>query len=881
MALARGAKLGSCEILDPIGAGGMGQVYRGRDTRLGRDVAVKTLPDEFAKDPEWLARFEREAQALAALNHPNIAIIHDLKEAGGFQYLILELVEGDTLADRIASGPIPVDEVLAIARQIAEALEAAHEKGIVHRDMKPANVKVTPEGRVKVLDFGLAKIYEPRGASQSRSNSPTLSIMQTGDGMILGTAAYMSPEQARGKNVDRRTDIWGFGCVLYEMLTGHQAFPNGETVADTLVGVLSREPDWQALPSATPAKIRALLERCLRKDPRRRLPDIAGARIEIEESDSESTVRAPAATAQASRTWHYVWVTLALVFFLSTAGLILREILTKAPETVVARFDIALPEGMTVLADVQISPDGRQVAFYSNQETRIWLRSIDSSAPQPLAGTEGTTGFFWSPDSAFIGFIADGRLKKVAVKDGAAVPLGILPAGLGHQGTWSVDGAILVGGVDFPLFKMSSTGGQPTPVTQLDASGKETGHGFPNFLPDGQHYFFLAFNPVQGSTAYIGALNSSERRPLPGIQSEVRYSPSGHVLFLRDGVLMAQPFDVNRLELGGEALPVVEDALSTTTANTGMFSVSDIGSLVYRVSSTTAIEQTQLAWFDRGGNELGLIGKKGAYVADVELSPNGKYAAFRQGNPAHVFVLDIDKGITERLTSGPASNIWPVWSRDSQFVAFRHGLQNNLGDLYKRAFGTAGESQLVLKSDEWKNPSDWTSDYLIYIDSQFDLFALPLSGDPKPIRLTETPWREYWAKVSPDGQWIAYQSNQSGRPTSAAEDNNIYIESFPKRGFKRQVSVKGGVTPRWHPLGTELYYVAPDNTLMAVSIKPSGTSLDISAPVSLFRPRFVEATRRGNYNVAPDGRFLISLAIEEQSVAPITVILNWASGLKK
>jgi hypothetical protein len=565
MPLTPGTRLGSYDIAARIGVGGMGEVYRARDTNLGRDVAIKVLPDLFAHDPERLARFEREAHVLASLNHPNIAVIHDLKEVEGSKYLILELVEGDTLAERIARGPLPLDEALDIALQIAGALETAHERGIVHRDLKPANVKVTPEGRVKVLDFGLAKIYESPNTSPDVSHSPTLSAMHTGGGMILGTAAYMSPEQARGRTVDRRGDIWAFGCVLFEMLTGRQTFPSEETVSDTLAGILKEEPGWNALPNDTPSKIRTLLERCLRKDVRRRLPDIAEARIEIEEARIEPRLAAREPIVVQRR--RYAWPAVAVVSLLAAAALAVWIVLAPSPEADVVRFDVFAPEGAIPLVidgrkievGEPLSPDGRTLAFVASTAGKrvIWVRSLDSTTARPLPGTEDAGRPVWSPDSQYIAFVAQGRLRKVAAAGG---PPSQISNEAGRDLAWGAANVILTGGQGKPLLVVPAAGGQPTPVTELGA--KETTHDYPAFLPDGRHFIYMArhggADPEEDWDLFVGSLDSKERKLLPGIHAAVRYSPTGHLLFIRDGTLMAHPFNLNRLELTGEAFLVAE-----------------------------------------------------------------------------------------------------------------------------------------------------------------------------------------------------------------------------------------------------------------------------------------------------------------------------------
>jgi serine/threonine protein kinase len=562
MPLSPGTQIGSCEILDLIGTGGMGEVYRGRDTKLGRDVAVKALPAHFVHDADRLTRFEREAQVLAALKHPNLATIHELKESGGSRYLIMELIEGDTLGERIARGSIPLEEALDIALQIVEGLEAAHDKGIIHRDLKPANIKITPEGRVKVLDFGLAKVFEA-GVSQNLSNSPTISA-QTAQGLILGTAAYMSPEQARGQEVDRRADVWSLGCVLYEMLTAQKVFPNGETISDTLAGILAREPSWQALPAATPPRVRALLERCLRKDQRRRWAGMSAVRLELEEARSElQSVGKTSKTGFSLR--ERVLVGLAAVFLAATVGAALRLYTSAGAETLPLRSEFWVPPGTIPgsLGQPELSPDGRTVAFLASARNKrsISVRPLDSTTPVALPSTEGAgPDVFWSADSQYIAFFADGKLKKVAAGGGPSQVIASLQLADAHAGTWNAEDVILLGNSQSgPLLRVSAVSGETSPATDLDTTRKETAHGFPSFLPDGRHYLFVAISsdPQNRTAVYVGDLDSKTLTPVPGIASRVRYSPSGHLVFLRDGALMAQPFDIGSLKTAGGAFPVL------------------------------------------------------------------------------------------------------------------------------------------------------------------------------------------------------------------------------------------------------------------------------------------------------------------------------------
>jgi serine/threonine protein kinase/Tol biopolymer transport system component len=883
MALNSGTRLGPYEVAALIGVGGMGEVYRARDTNLGRDVAIKVLPETVALDPERLGRLEREAHVLASLNHPNIATIHDLKDLEGSKYLILELVEGETLAERIALGPLELDEALDIAHQIAEAVEAAHERGVVHRDIKPANVKITPDGRVKVLDFGLAKIYESPTTSPTFSHSPTLSAMHTSGGVILGTAAYMSPEQARGRTVDRRSDVWAFGCVLYEMLSGRQAFPNQETVSDTLAAILKEEPAWNALPARTPHKIQTLLERCLRKDVRRRLPDIGEARIEIEEARSEPQLGAGPPPRDVSRRRSYLRPAVAILTLLAAAAAG-WTFLAPIASTDIVRFDIVAPrgasplppDGRTIEVGQPLSPDGRKVAFLASTTGRqmLWVRSLESSTVQPLPGTEDATRPAWSPDSQYIAFFAQGRLKKVAVAGG---PPSVICDEPGRDITWSTENVILIGGRQKGLLRVSGAGGEPMPATELDA--KETTHDYPEFLPDGRHFVYMARRGGQPEDwdVFVGSLDSEERRLLPGIHAGVRYSPSGHLLFIRDRTLMAHPFDLNRLELTGEAFPVAERVM---TGPRPPFSISTNGTLSY-LGAAPGLD-TQLAWFDRTGQQRAIAGPTGEY-SRLHLSPDGKQVVFDRlaGLGPDIFILDTEKGSTSLFVSGGAADFAPVWSPDGRTIAFASSRDPAInmaptniraGNLYQRSVGVVGEDKVLFKSSVGKTPTDWSRDgrYLTY-SALDDVWALPLpvSDHTQPSQVTKTPFVESGARFSPDGRWIAYQTNESG-----AQD--VYIQSFPESGLKQKVSLNGGSLPRWSRDSKELFYIATDLRLMSVSMTPTGAA---GTPVPLFQSRVLQGNP--NYEVAADGRFLLNIPSTEQTAMPLTVIVNWAAQFRK
>jgi hypothetical protein len=682
MALAKGDCFGAYEVIGLLGVGGMGEVYRARDTRLKRDVALKVLPEGLAHDAERLARFQREAELLASLNHPNIAAILGLEEADGIQGLVLEIVEGETLAERIVRGPIPVAEALPIARQIAEALEAAHEHGVIHRDLKPANIKLRDDATVKVLDFGLAKALHGELAAADLSQSPTLSLAATRMGVILGTAAYMSPEQARGKAVDRRTDLWAFGCVLYEMLSGVQAF-RGEDVTEILAAVVMKEPAFDALPADTPQPIRTLLHRCLRKDRRDRLSDAGTARIEIKEALS-----APAAAQPVTIPAHARRLTSARVAWSVTGMAILAASFMAFPyvrvgpeSTPAVRFFVSPPDAWSVAVaststgaaqvPLAVAPDGRRIAFVSmsgNGTTQIWVRSLDTLAARPLAGTEGANSPFWSPDGRFLGFFADGKLKKVDIVGGPPITLSDAPDGRG--GSWNQEGVILFSPGTGPLQKVSAAGGSPSAATVLGSG--EVRHNRPYFLPDGRNFFHY----TTGSNAgiYLASLDSPEHTSLPlnADAMPVIYS-QGHLLFLREETLMAQPFDLAARELTGEAFPIAEQIQITGGGSpySGVFSASPNGVLAYRTGTGPA--GTELRWFDRAGKPIGVAGDSAAY-RDIRLSPDGKQAVVElpdQSGQIDLWVYDVTRRVRTRFTFDPAFDTNPVWSPDGSRIAFQ------------------------------------------------------------------------------------------------------------------------------------------------------------------------------------------------------------------
>jgi Tol biopolymer transport system component len=878
--LSPGTQIGSYQVIALIGAGGMGEVYRARDTRLNRDVALKVLPGAFARDLQRMARFEREAKLLASLNHPNIAAIYGLEESGPIRALVMELVEGPTLAERIRGGAIPLDEALPIARQVADAVEYAHDKNVIHRDLKPANIKVTAEGMVKVLDFGLAKALSDDPTEGDMSNSPTLSMAATRQGVILGTAAYMSPEQAKGKQVDRRADVWAFGAVLYEMLTGKPAFP-GDDITEVLAAVVKTEPAFDLLPAATPPAIRTLLRRCLEKNLRRRLGHMSEARILIEDVLS-GAVPAEAAHAASPRKTRerLAWSAAAALLIAAVLAWGAFAFFRPVPaEPQAARFSIAPPERGRFNPNARfltISPDGSKLAFIvadASGKEQLWIRPLDSEAAQPVPGTENAIQSFWSPDSQFLGFVADGKLRKIAVSGGPAQTLAETTAQT--RGTWSQEGVVLfTPSALSTIHRVSAAGGTATPVTMLDASREETDHRWPYFLPDGNHFLYLAVssNP-ENSAIFVASLDSNEKKLLLNANSNAAYVAPGYLLFSREQTLVAQPFDAERLELTGEAVPVAEDVQSNYAAVGGLtaFAASQNGVLAYR---TGGAQNVQLTWTDRAGRKLGPVGEPGAY-RQTALSPDGKRIAVEtlssQGRGRDLWLLDLSRGISSRLTSDPANEENPVWSPDGSQIAF-YSNRKGVPDLYRITLST-GQEEVLLESGEAKYPEDWSKDgeSLAYL-SQQKFWLLPLLGDGKPKLILDTAFLKDEPQISPDGRWLAYNSDELGRW-------EVYVQPLQAPGEKLRLSTNGGAQPRWRKDGRELFYLALDGTMMAVPIT-AGATLVPGIPKSLFQTGITVNPTIDQFAVTGDGqRFLLVLPLE--SAPPISVVLNWSAALPK
>jgi len=882
-------------ITAKLGEGGMGEVYRATDTKLGRDVAIKILPEAFAQDPDRMARFAREAQVLASLNHPNIATIYGVENAGGMSVLVMELVEGPTLAERIAPGPLPAEEALPIARQIAEALEAAHERGIVHRDLKPANIKITGPasgnpGQVKVLDFGLAKAPEATGSGDPK-NSPTLTMRATQAGVIMGTAGYMSPEQAAGQPVDKRADIWAYGVVLWEMLTGRPLF-EGETVSHTLADVLRAEIDLNALPPGTPAVARTILRRCLDRKLKTRLRDIGEARIAIDEYLANPAEAEAEAKPQAATRKPMAWMAATGVLAVAAIALGILYFSQQPSELPVERFSIGPPDHATffkrggVVSDFALSPDGRRLVFSAQAvggRQQLWLRSLDTFAAQPLAGTEGAVSPFWSPDSRSIGFAADGNLKRIEASGGPALTLASAPNFRG--GTWSREGVILFTANSTsgtPLQRVPAAGGAARATTKLDDRNGELSHRFPWYLPDGRH--FLVAASVSSSDHVLvrtGSLDSMETKALLDANSNTVYA-EGHLLYLRESTLMAQPFDPKRLATTGDAVPIAEKVAQNYIANTveGMFSVSGNGLLAYTTGESGSLA---LTWFDRNGKRLSTIGE-GGLLGRVHVSPDRKSAAVsvQSRNNSDIWIYDLARGLRTRFTFDPAPEQEAVWSPDGRTIVFNSNRKGHF-DLYRKNADGTGAEELLYGDGLDKSPTSWSPDgkFLLYNSNNGDIWVAAMTpGQPAaPVEThpwLQTPFAEIQAQFSPDGKWVSYQSNESGR-------TEIYVAPFPGPGGKRQVSATGGTLARWRRDGKEIFFVAPDNKLMAVEVNVKGATLETGETHPLFGP-FI--TGRGFlYDVSPDGQGFLAVAPPEDSgksaEEAIQVVRNWTATLRK
>jgi serine/threonine-protein kinase len=903
MSLEPRSQLSHYRLVEKIGEGGMGVVWRAVDTSLDRSVAIKILPEIFSEDPERLARFEREAKLLASLNHPNIATIHGLHHEQGIHFLAMELVEGEDLAARLKRGVLPPEDAYEIAGQIAEALEAAHDAGVIHRDLKPANIQITPEGKVKVLDFGLAKALEAAPISGGQSLSPTITSLGTRAGVILGTAGYMSPEQARGRPVDRRADIWAFGCVLYEMIAGESAFV-GETVSDTLASILKSEPEWSKIEGRLPSAARRLVRSCLQKDPRRRLQAIGDARIALEEIRSGKDEAAPAApvstalrpsTAARALPWAIAAAALAAL-----AVTLLRAPVTAPAAHVPTRLNIDLSTPGRLLVElgsaIVLSPDGRQIAYVAESDDgrKLFLRRLDQLTSAPLAGTDEAYAPFFSPDGGWIGYFAGAKLMKVQVSGG--IPMNIADvssSGQGRGGSWGDGVIVFARHFEGGLSRVSESGGKVEPLTTPDPARNERTHRWPSFLPDGKHVLFA----VQGGGKRyddgeidVVSVETGERKKIYEGGAYPRYAASGHLLFVKNETLFAVPFDAGRLQVTGSPRAVIDYLASSAgdqeaSDGSAQFDVSPSGTLLYR---STALGQNalrsslQMSWVDLKGAMTPAASEKRAFYTPA-VSPDGKRIAVSiEGTTGlDLWLYEIERAVFSRLTF-KGTNSYPLWSPDGKSIAYSALLEGAVPNiLIKRADGV-GEALKINESGDAQVPSAWTPDgkTLLYLErfpeTRWDIMvARPGDGSP-PRPFLQTKDIEAFPVLSPDGRWVAYQSDESGQ-------FEVYVTAFPGPGGKWQVSSDGGQFPRWTRSG-ELFYRKGER-FYEVSYAATEESFQAEKPRELFRRALGQQQFAPNYDVSPDGkRFLIFSSEGEDARMALThavVAFDWLEDLKK
>ena len=890
MGLSTGTRLGPYEIVSAVGAGGMGEVYRARDTRLDRTVAIKVLPQHLADTPEARQRFEREARAVSALNHPHICTLHDVGSQDGTEFLVMEYLEGETLAARLEKGPLPLEQVLKLGIEIADALDKAHRQGIIHRDLKPGNIMLTKSG-AKLLDFGLAKAAVAPASVATLTAAVTRTTPVTQQGTIVGTFQYMSPEQVEGKEVDARSDIFSFGAVLYEMLTGQRAFP-GKSQLSVASAILEKEPaPISTAKPMTPPMMERAVNRCLAKEPDDRWQTARDLELELKwiaGSGSQSAVAAPVIARNKIREL-VAWIVAGVCALAAvTFGVLHWSHTPEKPRVVRSYVKATLSSGFLFSGQVSgfaLSPDGLRLAYVAlnaNGKGGLWVRPLDSLQAQPLAGTDDASYPFWSPDSRTIGFFAGGKLKRIEASGGP--PLTLCDAPLPRGGSWSQAEEILFApNLNAPLFRVSASGGTATPVTSLDAAKGEVTHRWPQFLPDGRHFLYLAGSPYglkenPMNSVVVGSLDSKERKLLMHTHSSATYA-SGHILFLRQNTLMAQPFDAKRLEFTGEAFPVADPVREEETTIRSYFSASQNGVLTYLEGTGEA--DRELVWIDRSGKTVGKVPGQDAYSAP-RISPDGKKVAYVRGASGFdIWSYDLARGVKTPLTFGSGSgqsNLFPVWSPDGQRIAYTSVRGGKFGFYQRAADGSGSEEVLLEGTDYVKYLSDWSPDmnYLSYQDNHQGVastFVLPLSGERNPHPFLQSPFTTVRASFSPDGKWLAYCSNESG-------DLKAYVVPFPGPGGKWQVSSGGGDFPRWRRDGKELFYFSLDNKMMAVEIKASGSSFVIGAVRQLFETRAYRS-QVGAYDVTADGQRFILAYEPGQPNEAITLVENWDAEPKR
>jgi eukaryotic-like serine/threonine-protein kinase len=902
VSLAPGTKLGPYEIQSPLGAGGMGEVYRARDTRLGRDVAIKVLPAHLSSNPDLRQRMEREARSISSLNHPNICTLHDIGSQDGVDFLVMEHLDGETLADRVHRGAMPLAEALPTAIRIADALDKAHARGIVHRDLKPANIMLAKNGP-KLMDFGLAKpapgLSSASGAGPLTPSTPTMTVAElsasasplTQKGTVVGTFQYMAPEVLQGGEADARSDIFSFGCVLYEMFTGRRAF-EGKSQFSVLGAILDKEPERiSVLLPSSPPRLDETVWRCLAKNPEQRYGCMHDVRIQLE-ALAEADPRAAGASAeqlqQGARNSRLPWIVAgiaALIAFIIGAAYlfqspnppaVVQSTLLPPPNT---SFVTMLPSsGPAVL-----SPDGTRIAFTARDDKSkvlLYVRPLTSLSAQPFPGTDDAMYPFWSPDSREIGFFIPGKLKKINA--GGGPPQTLCDSVGGRGGTWNNQGVIVFSpSTTQSLLRVSAAGGTPEPASKLDLAHAENSHRWPSFLPDGKHFLYWSRNSLAGepSVLYVGELGTLESKVLMKSETMAVYA-SGHLLFLRGQTLMAQPFNPSRLELSGEPVPIAEHVAIGGATVRAIFSASNTGTLIYQSGETSG--GWNLVWWGRDGRQISSIPQSGRYLFP-RLSPDGTKLVVEIFTGAqgigNIWLLDLARGTSTRLTFGPAGQVNPIWSPDGKTIFYSSGAQPYI--VAKAADGSTPERIVLETKDTREYPDSVSPDgrYLVYErralqnETGYHLWALPLFGDGKPFPIVQSTFEERYPEVSPDGKWMAYQSNESGRW-------EIYITAFPGGGAKWQVSSVGGASAKWRKDSKELFYLDPSDNLVAVDVNVSGRAVQLGAPHTLFQAIGIQR-EFGPYDVSADGKkFLINSGNLKEGSDPFTLVQNWPAELK-
>jgi serine/threonine protein kinase len=907
MSLPSGTKLGPYEIQSPLGAGGMGEVYRARDTRLGRDVAIKALPAHLSSNPDLKQRMEREAKAISSLNHPYICTLHDIGSQDGVDFLVMEYLEGETLADRVQRGALPLDEALKIGIQIAQALDKAHARGIVHRDLKPANIMLTKNGP-KLMDFGLAKpapgIGSPSGDVPLTPSTPTMSVAVltasasplTQKGTVVGTFQYMAPEVLQGVEAEACSDIFSFGCVLYEMFTGRRAF-EGKSQFSVLGAILDKEPERisTVLPDSPP-RLDETVWRCLAKSPDQRYGCMHDVRIQLEalaepppKDSSPQPVSSKPVPASSGLPWLIAGIVALIVLSIGTAYVF--QVPKPAP---VVRSSILPPAGTSFVTMLPasgppvLSPDGTRLAFTARDEKSkvlLYVRALKSLTARPLAGTDDAIYPFWSPDGREIGFFAAGKLKKINADGGP--PQNLCDSVSGRGGAWSKDGVIVfTPSSNAPLFSVSAAGGTPEAASKLDISKAENSHRWPSFLPDGKHFLYWSRSSrgADSTLLYVGKLGSLQAKLLMKSETMAVYA-SGHLLFMFDQTLMAQTFDPNRVELSGEPVPIAEHVALNGATVRAMFSPSDTGALVYQAGEASS--GWKLVWSGRDGKQMGSVAQPEHYIGPA-LSPDGTRLAVTifagsQGT-ADIWIFDLTRGTGTRLTfstASPANQTTPVWTPDGKTVFYSSSVKGAPHIYAKAADGSSPERAVLESTDSYEYPRSISPDgrYLIYerkvpkSETGYHLWALPLFGDGKSFPVVQDAFDEGEPTVSPDGKWMAYQSNESGR-------REVYITAFPGGGAKWQVSSNGGIAAKWRRDGKELFFLDPTDNLVAVDVT-SGEAVRLGAPHALFQAVGIQRDF-GPYDVTGDGKkFLINSGNLKEGTEPVTLVLNWPAELKR